>query len=239
MTVDPLSLMTEVDRATERLLRTAATLDDSALAAPSPLPGWTRGHVLSHLSRNADSLVNLLTWARTGVATPQYPSWEVRQEGIAAGAGRPLAEQLADVRGSASRFAAAAGSMPAEAWAGVVETAAGGPKPAAYVVWSRLREVEVHHVDLDAGYTPDDWPAAFGHRLLREVATGFADRADAPAMTLAPTDSAHRFRTGDATDKPVVSGTAAALAGWLIGRSAGEDLTVTPTGPLPTPPNWI
>lgn len=38
MTVDPLVLMTEVDRATGRLLRTAAHLDDAALAAPSKLP---------------------------------------------------------------------------------------------------------------------------------------------------------------------------------------------------------
>ena len=29
------------------------------------------------------------------------------------------------------------------------------------LVWGRLREVEVHHVDLDAGYRPADWPEAF------------------------------------------------------------------------------
>ena len=60
MTTDPLALMGEVDRATDRMLRTAATLDDAAVAAPSPLPGWTRGHVLTHLARNADGLGNLL-----------------------------------------------------------------------------------------------------------------------------------------------------------------------------------
>ena len=36
-----------------------------AFRAPSALPGWTRAHVLTHLARNADAMVNLLTWART------------------------------------------------------------------------------------------------------------------------------------------------------------------------------
>ena len=44
--------------------------------------------MLTHLARNADGLRNLLIWARTGVVTPQYPSFEVRNEEIEAGAGR-------------------------------------------------------------------------------------------------------------------------------------------------------
>jgi maleylpyruvate isomerase len=35
-------------------------------AAPSALPGWSRAHVLTHVARNADAMINLLTWARTG-----------------------------------------------------------------------------------------------------------------------------------------------------------------------------
>ena len=49
------------------------------MAGPSLLPGWSRGHVLTHLARNADGAVNLLTWARTGVETPQYVSQEQRE----------------------------------------------------------------------------------------------------------------------------------------------------------------
>ena len=43
-------------------------------AGPSLLPGWTRAHVLAHVAGNADALVNLLTWARTGEETPMYAS---------------------------------------------------------------------------------------------------------------------------------------------------------------------
>ncbi|HYN95448.1 MAG TPA: maleylpyruvate isomerase family mycothiol-dependent enzyme [Pilimelia sp.] len=239
MTVDPLVLMAEVDRATDRLLRTATGLDgDAAIAAPSLLPGWTRGHVLAHLARNADGLTNLLTWARTGVVTPQYASGTQRADDIAAGAPRGHAAQVADVREAAERFAAAAAAMPPAAWATVLDIPR-APQPAATVVWRRLREVEVHHVDLAAGYTPADWPVAFGHRLLHEVVAGFAKRDDAPPMVLRPADSGHDLTLGDPAGAPVVRGTVCALAAWLTGRSAGADLTVAPPGPLPTPPAWI
>src|SRR4051812_32675009 len=98
MTTDPLAMLAEVDRATKRLLTRLERLDDAAIAGPSLLPGWTRGHVLTHLARNADSYVNLLTWARTGVPTPQYPSPQARVADIEAGAGRPAVVQVADLR---------------------------------------------------------------------------------------------------------------------------------------------
>ena len=72
--------------ATDRLLAQVAELDDKDIAAPSRLPGWTRGHVLSHLARQAPALERLLEWARTGVETPQYPSRRARDAEIEAGA---------------------------------------------------------------------------------------------------------------------------------------------------------
>ena len=51
-------------------------LGDDAFRAPSLLPGWSRAHVLTHLARNADGMINLLLWARTGIVTPAYASVE-------------------------------------------------------------------------------------------------------------------------------------------------------------------
>lgn len=248
MSADPLVLTADVDRATARLVASAADLDDAAVATPSPLPGWSRGHVLAHLARNADGLVNLLTWARTGVETPQYASVEARNADIEAGAGRPAAEQLADVRDSAARLAEAIAAMPVPAWAARVRTTSGRQLPAAGLVWGRLREVEVHHVDLAAGYSPADWPLAFALRLLREVAEDLSRRDAAPALTLAPTDEgAHPLAVGDGPGV-TVTGPASALAAWLTGRSAGEGLRADSAGEgpragaagsLPEVPTWI
>lgn len=235
MTVDPLVLLPQLDQATDRVLRTTATLGDSA--GPSSLPGWTRGHVLTHLARNADAYVNLLNWARTGERTPAYPSSEARAADIEAGSGRPLAEQVEDLRTAAARFAELAADMPASAWSATIEKLGGRQIPAAILVWDRLREVEVHHVDLDAGYTTADWPESFSQHLLREILGGFSKRDDAPPLILRPDELGHDLALG--SGGPVVAGPSHALAGWLAGRSTGKDLRVIPDGPLPSVPAWM
>ena len=231
--MDPLVLLTDVDRATEEVLRTAADLDPAAVTAPSLLPGWTVGHVLTHLARNADAHTNLLTWARTGVETPAYPSAAARDAGIEAGAGRPLREQIADLRSAHDRFADAGAAMTAEAWTFPLPSTG---QVAAAVPWARLREVEVHHVDLGRGYTPADWSDAFAVRLLREIVTTASP--EFPPMTLRPYGIDHPLTIGTADNPPVVGGPTKSLAAWLSGRGDGADLTVSPDGELPTPARW-
>jgi maleylpyruvate isomerase len=231
--MDPLVMLTDVDRATEALLHTAADLDPAAVSQPSLLPGWTVGHVLTHVARNADAYTNMLTWARTGVETPAYASPAARDADIEAGSGRPLREQLEDIRTAHERMADAAAAMPATAWTFYLDFL---KLPAAGLPWARLREVEVHHVDLGAGYTPADWSDAFSLRLLRELVTGA--RPDAPPMVLRPYGIDHPLTIGSAENAPVVGGPTKSLAAWLAGRADGADLTVSPDGELPTPARW-
>jgi maleylpyruvate isomerase len=225
--------MTDVDEATERLIRTAEELDDGAMDAPSILPGWTVGHVLTHVARNADAYTNLLTWARTGEETPAYATPTARLDGIDAGAGRPVAEQIADLREAHERFADAAAAMPAEAWTFFLPSTGAS---AAAVPWARLREVEVHHVDLGRDYTPENWSDAFALRLLREIIGGFQEHA--VAVVLRPHGLEHTLTIGPADTAPTVSGPTRSIAAWLAGRADGADLTVSPDGALPELPRW-
>ena len=103
--------------------------------------------------------------------------------------------------------------------------------------WARLREVEVHHVDLGAGYTPADWSDAFALRLLREIVAGTA--GDAPAMVLRPFGLEHPLTVGDGTDarRPSAARPGPSPPGWPAAAD-GADLTVSPDGELPTPPRW-
>ena len=162
--------------ATDRVLATATALSDAQAREPSLLPGWSRGHVLTHIARNADGMVNLLRWARTGTQTPMYASAQSRAADIEAGAGRPAADLAADVRESAAALAAEAASMPDDAWTAQVRALNGPPFPALGVLERRLSEVEIHHVDVAAGYSPGDWPgglrqrsAAQGRRVVRRA----------------------------------------------------------------------
>lgn len=243
MAADPLDLIDDVRRATDRLLATARSLDDDAVAAPSGLPKWTRGHVLTHIARNADGLVNLLTWARTGVRTPQYPSAEQRNAEIEAGAQRSASELLADLTAASARFIATTDAMPPPAWTATVTWLSGRSGPAARVVWARLSEVEIHHVDLAAGYRPADWPLPFVLRTLRMAVDRWGDDTPGPRVVVRAPEVGHdliigRGSTGIDAGMPVITGPAWGAAAWLTGRSTGAGLTVDPPGSLPAVPPW-
>ncbi|MFC8045008.1 maleylpyruvate isomerase family mycothiol-dependent enzyme [Nocardia sp. NPDC057353] len=230
----PVPDLAAVDAATRRFLDTARDVTDAELTAPSLLPGWTRGHLLAHVARNADSLVNLLTWARTGVETPQYPTPTTRDAEIAAGAGRPLAEQYADNEAAAARWAEVAAALPAEAATAVVRNRQGREFPAAAIGWMRLQEVEIHHVDLAAGYTAADWPAEFVARLLPEVVAAHGLSAGKHlAFEVRADDTGFGATVGAGDPGTVITGPAAALLAWLIGRGA-----TGLTGDLPELPAW-
>ncbi|MGW3116175.1 maleylpyruvate isomerase family mycothiol-dependent enzyme [Streptomyces sp. NPDC001107] len=219
--------LASVRDATDRLLTAAAKLDNASVAEPSRLPGWSRGHVLAHLARNADALVNVLE------GRPMYPSGEARDADIERDAPRPLHVQLTDLRDSAARFQEA-GAVPAD-WSRTVELRNGVTDSASRVPFRRWAEVELHHVDLGIGYELEDVPAEFSEREIDFLAARFSGLPDVPPAQL--TDGTRAWRTGrEATEPEVtVSGPAPELLGWLAGRRDGSGLTVQ-GGPLPTLP---
>ncbi len=228
-----------ITAATGRVLATADALTDAQVREPSPLPGWTRGHVLTHLARNADGLGNLLRWARTGTEIPMYPSAEARSADVEAGAGRPAAELAADVRESAAAFAAEVPTLSGDAWATLVRALYGPAFPALGVLDRRLSEVEIHHVDLGAGYSPADWPAEFVADVLPRVADSFTGRDDAPSCQVWVESTPHGYRIGpgdDESPRVIVRGPAVEVLGWLTGRGSGAGLQVTGQAAVPVLP---
>jgi maleylpyruvate isomerase len=233
--------LTAVQDATDRLLDALRTLDDAAVREPSRLPGWSRGHVLAHLARNADALRGVLTGARTGTRIPMYASAESRATDIERGADRPLAAHIEDLTDSAERFNAAAAALHPEAWQRIVELRNGVTDRADRVPFRRLVEIELHHVDLGTGCEIEDLPGSFVDRELDYVAgERFAGRPDAPAL-LITADDGRIWRTGRATradeaGATSVSGSAAALLGWLTGRTDGAALDAHGSALPPLPP---
>jgi len=191
---------------------------------------------LTHLARNADGGRHLLTWARTGVPTPEYPSVDARAEAIEIGSGRPTGELVADLREAAARFADACAQMPAGAWDQIVCWTAGKQRPARLAVKARLREVLIHHVDLDVGFTQTQWPEPFVVDMLADVTASLSARSDAPAILMQAVDSGitYAVRTGGG---PTVSGPQRELLAWLIGRSSGRTLAISECSPLPLIPD--
>ncbi|OKJ06738.1 maleylpyruvate isomerase family mycothiol-dependent enzyme [Kitasatospora sp. CB01950] len=218
---------------TDELLHTLAELKPEALFEPSALPGWTRGHVLTHIARNADSLVILLNNARTGQDLPQYASAAARDADIEAGSGRPLDVQLADVRESQQRFVDAARLLAPEHWQAVLTHRSGYRFPAWQLPGKRQAELEYHHVDLNAGYTPAHWPEQFAIAEFHRLGTHFGALEGLPVLRLIAEDAGVEARLGGAGEPELtVEGPVRALTGWLSGRSDGDGLQVHRDGHL-------
>ncbi|WP_217240190.1 maleylpyruvate isomerase family mycothiol-dependent enzyme [Streptomyces sp. AC555_RSS877] len=229
-----------VEDGQRRLQQAVDALSQDAMTEPSALPRWTRGHLLSHLSRNADALVNLLTWARTGMPTPMYTSPDQRVTDIETGAGRPLAEQQADVRESAAHFRKAADALSADAWSATVVSGQGREIPASEVPWLRAREVWIHLVDLRVGVGVDALPPDFAWALVRDVAGWMSARVEPGIGAELVVEGHGTVVLGTPVPGLTVTGPPYALAAWLTGRGGTQELReLRVTGELPDIPRWL
>ncbi|MFE7857340.1 maleylpyruvate isomerase family mycothiol-dependent enzyme [Streptomyces sp. NPDC057403] len=233
--IDPGSaIFGELDRAAERLLTAAATLSDTAMTAPSRLPGWTRAHILSHLAAQAPALERLLTWARTGVRTDQYADRAARDSEIEAGALLPAAALMARLRDTTRSWQRAVEALLAPAWNATVVPFTGETCTPRRILVIRLRELTLHLVDLDIGLEVSDIPSTARDVVQDDVVGYYTEAENVPAFTLRDTEGMEldRFNGGG----PVVTGTRAELLAWLSGRRASVPHA---PGGLPVLPPWI
>ena len=167
--------------ASARLMATLDGLDDATARRPSRLPDWTVGHVVTHLARNADSHVRMLEGAMAGSVVDQYEGGlQTRAADIAAGAGRPATELIADLGRAIAGLDNMWRRVPQEVWTtGHGRMGSGELCPCAEMPFRRWREVEIHRVDLGLGPEPADWPPAYIELELPRTLAGVPDRLPA------------------------------------------------------------
>jgi maleylpyruvate isomerase len=213
--------LARIDVATGKLLTTVSKLDDADAAGPSLLPDWDRSMVVTHLSANADGIRRAVDAARAGVTGEVYPGGKAARDAeIEAGRALPADQLYVRLDTACRLLRVALGQANDEIW----DAPAIGPKGEVHIgpglVVARLREVEVHHVDLDYGYKPEDWPAEW---VLEEMDRAMLDLPSrlppGTAVVLTATDADQRWvaGSGNAID---ITGTTAELLAWVIGRSA-------------------
>jgi maleylpyruvate isomerase len=146
----------------ERFLSAVEILTDDDMRAPSLLPGWSAGHVLTHVARNADSHVRRSEGASVGEMVDQYEGGSAgRASAIEAGRLRPALEIIGDVRNSARTIEKVWRTLPVRAWTGRSRDVNGRERPLFELPSRRWQEVEVHLVDLNVGVSHRDWPPEF------------------------------------------------------------------------------
>jgi maleylpyruvate isomerase len=202
-TPSPASAIDMCQASHRRLFASIAEIGDDVVRRPSLLPDWTVGHVLTHLARNADGHSRRLQGALRGEDVTRYPGgMEQRGRDIEEGSSRSAGALRADVGESALRLE--------ETWRRSVE--AGWPNteffgadrwPTTESPLRRLREAEVHHVDLGLGYRPEDWPEPYVRWELERVLSGLPRRLGRP---------------GDANR----------LIAWVIGRAEAPGVDLLP-----------
>ncbi|HYN30595.1 MAG TPA: maleylpyruvate isomerase family mycothiol-dependent enzyme [Dermatophilaceae bacterium] len=238
--------------ATAALVETASRFRDADLAGWSLCDGWSRGHVLAHVSRNADALLRLARWASTGVPEEMYPGGATARDAeIEAGAARPVREHVADLRATADELGRAFDRLAAAFSTGgpaaaEVEGRGGYRISSGGLPFVRLREVVYHHVDLDAGFTFEDVHPDLLGRFLDDAVSRLALAGRPPALVLAADDGG-RWTVGGAgpaapsrTSPPrsgdpagVVCGSRAGLLMWLARRREDGIRSQRPVPSLP------
>ncbi len=167
--------------AEQRLMETVVSLDHTAMGRDSRLPGWSVGHVLSHLARNADGHARRVAGALRGEDLGKYAGGaEQRSAEIEEGSRRGSEAIIADLAASQERLADLFNRAEAEGWPNATFMG-GGSTPVAGCPAHRLREVEMHHVDLGVGYTPQDWPEDYVAWDLEVLVTTLPERLGSAA----------------------------------------------------------
>jgi len=192
MTDLPGDLQRELDGVVAAHARLGARIDgltDDQARQPSRLPGWSVGHVLTHVARNADGLRRMVEGAHRGEQAMQYPGGMAqRNEEIDAGADRPAGALVEDVRATSSAFEAAATELDADQWATGSGLAAFGVVSVSEIPFRRRREVVVHHSDLGLEGADNwlEWPSDFVTAELRRMTMQFARTHPMGVATLPP-----------------------------------------------------
>ncbi len=211
MADDAPDLLAALDRHTALLERTVAGLDD--LGGPSRCAGWTRGHVVTHVARNGEAIGRLVRATLDGTGDPMYASSEARDAEIDDGAARDRDTQLEDLRRTATAVRAQLDELGPGHGGRLLERTPGVALVRSEdLPYMRLREVVIHHVDLDAGFGfADIEPELLQLFIDRKVALLRRDD-DAPDLTL-------RSAEGDewtvGTGSSEVTGSRAGLLAWL------------------------
>jgi len=231
-----------VPEASARLTRTVDGFHGDDWGTPSLLRDWSRASVVAHLTLNAEAMARAL---RGVVAPPDeetprtmYDSDDQRAEDIAELATHDPSEIRARLLGATTALQEAVAAVPDDRWETRIERTPGGrTMRAAAFPGMRWRELEIHHVDLGAGYTTADWSREFAEHLLD--AMGKRVNPEHP-FEVRPLDSPLTWVFGPGESEypvPVVTGPAADIGWWLTGRPPSPTVSCS-HGELPSIEGW-
>jgi maleylpyruvate isomerase len=218
--------LNEVRAIADRLLAMTADLDEAAARGDSVLPGWSRGHVITHIANFSEAMTRQVEEALQGRLVDVYDGGRpARDAAIEAGADRPAAELKAQLGTAVNALLASWDKVGPTDWPLPIRHRDSNLSAGLQATW---RELTIHTADLDLGFTPADWSDDFCLHLLDFLRPRTPD--DTHLILKSPTITWDNGTGHDVT----LEGPLSSLTAWYAGRP-----TPTPiNGPLPELLPW-
>lgn len=214
ISITPENLLEELRRAADVVTGIAATLDDQDVLAASELPGWSRGHVLAHLSGIANAMARQVEYAGRGESIELYDGgFEGRTRAIELAAGHSADQHRADVGSAVDRALAAFNGLDAAGWGEPISYRGGVVFDGGLALW---RELTIHATDLGTGRGPETWSRQFCEHLFDFLAVRVPEGERFVLQPLGLPSVGIGAAGGRTT---VVNGMLTDIAAWLAGRT--------------------
>jgi maleylpyruvate isomerase len=224
--ITPDTLLAELHKAADAVSSLAAKLTEADVPAPSALPGWTRGHVLAHITGISNAMARQLEYAARGETVELYDGgYDGRTKAIEMNAGHALEQHRADLDAALERALRAFDSLAADAGTASGNAAAAGAggwhAPISYrggvvldggcALW---RELVIHASDLNTGRGPETWSRQFCEHLFTFLAARVPEDQKLVLQPLGMPPAT----IGTGGRSTVISGMITDIAAWLAGR---------------------
>jgi len=232
--ITPDTLLAELHKAADAVSSLAAKLTEADVPAPSALPGWTRGHVLAHITGISNAMARQLEYAARGETVELYDGgYEGRTKAIEMNAGHALEQHRADLDSALQRALRAFDSLDAVdadavdrvaadtdagdaaagagSWSAPISYRGGVVLDGGFALW---RELVIHASDLNTGRGPETWSRQFCEHLFTFLA---ARVPEDQKLVLQPL-GLPRVTIGTGGRSTVVNGMVTDIAAWLAGR---------------------
>ncbi|GAA3112112.1 maleylpyruvate isomerase family mycothiol-dependent enzyme [Streptosporangium carneum] len=203
-----------IAEAHDRLRAATAEMTEEQARASIDLPGWTRGHVLTHLADLSRAFARQARYAVEGRTVEVYDGGRpTRDRNIEANHGREIAWLRDQLDGGLAELE--------EAWS--VLGAADWDRPCAYrdstllatqLAW--WRETELHSVDLGIGYGSERWSLPLSAHVIEFLQPRLPKDA---AVRIVAEDTGGEWTAGEGAPV-VVRGDQRSVAAWISGRPA-------------------
>lgn len=208
------ALLDKLGAAADVLSSKVSALNEEDFRAASMLPGWSRGHVVAHLSNVCEAVARQVTYALKGELIDFYDGGQAgRTQAIEMNAGLAAAEHKARLDAALAKVLSALGELSEQQWQLPSSYRNSTIHEGSLALW---RELVIHVSDLGVGRGPEVWSKEFCLYLL----TFLADRVPEDTRLVLLPLGLEKITLGSGENTVSIQGMLSDITAWLAGREA-------------------